>query len=133
MTSLQVFATIIGSIACVILMHVIINILEGNDIFDLIPESNIEWIVIIGGYLFYVIVFMFIFMMINDSEKNKQLLQKPEIVQIGTFDGCNVSYVNRGYQVNSFYIAKCNNTETRTTIEQHPKSGTKITTTIVEK
>lgn len=133
MTSLQVFATIIGSIVCVILMHVIINILEGNDIFDLIPESNIEWIVIIGGYLIWVIVFMFIFMMINDSEKNKQLLQKPEIVQIGTFDGCNVSYVNRGYQVNSFYIAKCNNTETRTTIEQHPKSGTKITTTIVEK
>lgn len=133
MTSLQVFATIIGSIACVILMHVIINILEGNDIFDLIPESNIGWIVIIGGYLIWVIVFMFIFMMINDSEKNKQLLQKPEIVQIGTFDGCNVSYVNRGYQVNSFYIAKCNNTETRTTIEQHPKSGTKITTTIVEK
>ena len=30
--------------------------------------------------------------------------------------GCNVSYVNRGNQVNSFYIAKCNNTETRTTI-----------------
>ena len=133
MTSLQVFATIIGSIACVILMHVIINILEGNDIFDLIPESNIGWVVIIVGYLIWVIVFMFIFMMINDSEKNKQLLQNPEIVQIGTFDGCNVSYVNRGYQVNSFYIAKCNNTETRTTIEQHPKSGTKITTTIVEK
>lgn len=133
MTSLQVFATIIGSIACVILMHVIINILEGNDIFDLIPESNIGWVVIIVGYLIWVIVFMFIFMMINDSEKNKQLLQKPEIVQIGIFNGCNVSYVNRGYQVNSFYIAKCNNTETRTTIEQHPKSGTKITTTIVEK
>jgi hypothetical protein len=69
----------------------------------------------------------------HTSEKNKQLLQKPEIVQIGIFNGCNVSYVNRGYQVNSFYIAKCNNTETRTTIEQHPKSGTKITTTIVEK
>lgn len=133
MTSLQVFATIIGSIACVILMHVIINILEGNDIFDLIPESNIEWVVIIVGYLIWVIVFMFIFMMINDSEKNKQLLQNPEIVQIGIFAGCNVSYVNRGNQVNSFYIAKCNNTETRTTIEQHPKSGTKITTTIVEK
>ena len=133
MTSLQVFATIIGSIACVILMHVIINILEGNDIFDLIPESNIGWVVIIVGYLIWVIVFMLIFMMINDSEKNKQLLQKPEIVQIGIFNGCNVSYVNRGYQVNSFYIAKCNNTETRTTIEQHPKSGTKITTTIVEK
>lgn len=133
MTSLQVFVTIIGSIVCVILMNVVINILEGNDIFDLIPESNIGWVVIIGGYLIWVIVFMLIFTLINDSEKNKQLLQKPEIVQIGTFDGCNVSYVNRGYQVNSFYIAKCNNTETRTTIEQHPKSGTKITTTIVEK
>ena len=133
MTSLQVFATIIGSIACVILMNVIINILEGNDIFDLIPESNIGWVVIIGGYLIWVIVFMFIFTLINDSEKNKQLLQKPEIVQIGIFEGCNVSYVNRGNQVNSFYIAKCNNTETRTTIEQQPKSGTKITTTIVEK
>ena len=133
MTSLQVFATIIGSIVCVILMNVIVNILEGNDFFDLIPESNIGWIAIIGGYLICVIVFMLIFTLINDSEKNKQLLQKPEIVQIGIFNGCNVSYVNRGYQVNSFYIAKCNNTETRTTIEQHPKSGTKITTTIVEK
>ena len=133
MTSLQVFATIIGSIAYVILMNVIVNILEGNDLFDLIPKSNIGWIAIIGGYLICVIVFMLIFTLINDSEKNKQLLQKPEIVQIGIFDGCNVSYVNRGYQVNSFYIAKCNNTETRTTIEQHPKSGTKITTTIVEK
>ena len=64
MTSLQVFATIIGSIACVILMHVIINILEGNDIFDLIPESNIGWVVIIVGYLIWVIVFMFIFTLI---------------------------------------------------------------------
>ena len=133
MTSLQVFATIIGSIACVILMHVIINILEGNDFFDLIPESNIGWIVIIGGYLIWVIVFMLIFMLINDSEKNKQLLQKPEIVTIGIFEGCSVVYVNRGQAKYSFYIAKCNNTETRTTIEQHPKSGTKITTTIVEK
>ena len=76
---------------------------------------------------------MVVFNVKHTSEKNKQLLQKPEIVQIGTFNGCNVSYVNRGYQVNSFYIAKCNNAETRTTIEQHPKSGTKITTTIVEK
>lgn len=133
MTNQEVFAIIIGSIACTVMIIGLINILEGNDFFDLIPESNIGWIVIIGGYLIWVIVFMLIFMLINDSEKNKQLLQKPEIVQIGTFDGCNVSYVNRGYQVNSFYIAKCNNTETRTTIEQHPKSGTKITTTIVEK
>ena len=77
-----------------------------NILFDLIQESNIGWIAIIGGYLICVIVFMLIFTLINDSEKNKQLLQKPEIVQIGIFNGCNVSYVNRGYQVNSFYVDK---------------------------
>ena len=133
MTNQEVFAIIIGSIACTVMIIGLINILEGNDFFDLIPESLIGWSATITSYFLFVILLMVVFNVKHTSEKNKQLLQKPEIVQIGTFNGCNVSYVNRGYQVNSFYIAKCNNTETRTTIEQHPKSGTKITTTIVKK
>ena len=133
MTNQEVFAIIIGSIACTVMIIGLINIIEGNDFFDLIPESLIGWSATIASYFIFVILLMIVFDAKHTSEKNKQLLQKPEIVQIGIFNGCNVSYVNRGYQVNSFYIAKCNNTETRTTIEQHPKSGTKITTTIVEK
>ena len=133
MTNQEVFAIIIGSIACTVMTIGLINIIEGNDFFDLIPESLIGWSATIISYFLFVILLMIVFDAKHTFEKNKQLLQKPEIVQIGTFNGCNVSYVNRGYQVNSFYIAKCNNTETRTTIEQHPKSGTKITTTIVEK
>ena len=133
MTNQEVFAIIIGSIACTVMIIGLINIIEGNDFFDLIPESLIGWSATIVSYFLFVILLMIVFDAKHTSEKNKQLLQKPEIVQIGIFNGCNVSYVNRGYQVNSFYIAKCNNTETRTTIEQHPKSGTKITTTIVEK
>ena len=133
MTNQEVFAIIIGSIACTVMIIGLINIIEGNDFFDLIPESLIGWSATIVSYFLFVILLMILFNAKHTSEKNKQLLQKPEIVQIGTFNGCNVSYVNRGNQVNSFYIAKCNNTETRTTIEQHPKSGTKITTTIVEK
>ena len=133
MTNQEVFAIIIGSIACTVMTIGLINIIEGNDFFDLIPESLIGWSATIVSYFLFVILLMILFNAKHTSEKNKQLLQKPEIVQIGIFNGCNVSYVNRGYQVNSFYIAKCNNTETRTTIEQHPKSGTKNTTTIVEK
>jgi len=133
MTNQEVFAIIIGSIACTVMIIGLINIIEGNDFFDLIPESLIGWSATITSYFLFVILLMVVFNVKHTSEKNKQLLQKPEIVKIGIFNGCNVSYVNRGYQVNSFYIAKCNNTETRTTIEQHPKSGTKITTTIVEK
>ena len=133
MTNQEVFAIIIGSIACTVMIIGLINIIEGNDFFDLIPESLIGWSATIASYFIFVILLMIVFDAKHTFEKNKQLLQKPEIVQIGIFNGCNVSYVNRGYQVNSFYIAKCNNTETRTTIEQHPKSGTKITTTIVEK
>ena len=133
MTNQEVFAIIIGSIACTVMTIGLINIIEGNDFFDLIPESLIGWSATIASYFIFVILLMIVFDAKHTFEKNKQLLQKPEIVTIGIFEGCSVVYVNRGQANYSFYIAKCNNTETRTTIEQHPKSGTKITTTIVEK
>lgn len=133
MTNQEVFAIIIGSIACTVMIIGLINIIEGNDFFDLIPESLIGWSATIVSYFLFVILLMIVFDAKHTFEKNKQLLQKPEIVTIGIFEGCSVVYVNRGQAKYSFYIAKCNNTETRTTIEQHPKSGTKITTTIVEK
>ncbi len=31
----------------------------------------------------------------------------PEIKSVGTFQGCDVSFVDRGYLYNSFYIATC--------------------------
>lgn len=38
----------------------------------------------------------------------------PEVTNVGTFDGCEVKYVDRGYQINSFYLAKCASTATLT-------------------
>ena len=49
------------------------------------------------------------------NEEEKALLAKPSISEIGEFDGCNVKFVNRGYEKLSFYIAKCDTTSTSTT------------------
>lgn len=34
-------------------------------------------------------------------------VNNPEITVVGTFDGCEVKYVNRYYQERSFYLARC--------------------------
>lgn len=132
MTFLEVMASFVGSMVCVIVIIGLVNIVEGYDFYEP-PESIPGWITTLVVYMVFVLLFSLFFEIKHSTEKANKLFKQPEITQIGTFDGCNVSYVNRGNQSVSFYIAKCNNTETRTTIEQHPKTGSKVTTTIVEK
>ena len=48
------------------------------------------------------------------DEQAKAMLSNPDINNVGTFDGCEVKYVDRGYHNYSFYIARCGNTATAT-------------------
>jgi len=50
---------------------------------------------------------------LTGCDEPKQV-KNPEIYDLGTFDGCGVKYVNRGYKDNSFYIARCGTTSTAT-------------------
>lgn len=68
-----------------------------------------------------------------ESEGTTQLKSNPQIVNIGTIEGCEVKYVNRGYKDNSFYIAKCNGTQTTTEnyTERTGKNNTERTHTAI--
>lgn len=48
----------------------------------------------------------------DEQERMAALMANPQVDDIGDFDGCHVKYVDRGYNVNSFFIAKCGNTTT---------------------
>ena len=48
------------------------------------------------------------------DEEAKALLSTPAVNFVGVYEGCEVKYVDRGYQIRSFYIAKCGNTTTAT-------------------
>jgi major membrane immunogen (membrane-anchored lipoprotein) len=48
------------------------------------------------------------------DEQAKEMLTNPDINFVGVYEGCEVKYVDRGYQAKSFYIAKCGNTTTAT-------------------
>jgi hypothetical protein len=48
------------------------------------------------------------------DEEAKGLLSAPAVNFVGVYEGCEVKYVDRGYQTKSFYIAKCGNTTTAT-------------------
>ena len=48
------------------------------------------------------------------DEQAKAMLSDPAINNVGTFDGCEVKFIDRGYHNFSFYIAKCGNTTTTT-------------------
>ena len=69
MTNQEVFAIIIGSIACTVMIIGLINIIEGNDFFDLIPESLIGWSATITSYFVFVILLMVVFNVKHTSEK----------------------------------------------------------------
>lgn len=60
------------------------------------------------------------------SEKEKeavaQQMKNPIITNVGTFDGCEVKYVNRYYSENSFYLARCGSTTAATGREAY-RSG----------
>jgi hypothetical protein len=42
------------------------------------------------------------------------LLANPTVNTVGTYDNCDVKYVDRGTSTNSFYIARCGDTSTTT-------------------
>lgn len=125
-----------ASFVVVALVNGFINAVDGvyntTGYFKL-PDSIVSWIIIAFVFGVSIVTFMFIVTAVNSDKHSKQLQQNPEIIQIGTFEGCKVSYVNRGYQSNSFYLAKCDNVETRTAFESHPKRSPTITTSIVVK
>jgi major membrane immunogen (membrane-anchored lipoprotein) len=69
------------------------------------------------------------------DEQAKAMLSSPEVINVGTYEGCEVKYIDRGYQTQSFYLAKCGNTNTvsRSWEEQHGKSRTfRRSTTITQ-
>lgn len=41
------------------------------------------------------------------NEKEEALLASPKVTSIGEFEGCDVKFVNRGYETRSFYLAHC--------------------------
>jgi len=57
------------------------------------------------------------------TEKEEALRANPETAAIGTFDGCEVSFVNRGYNELNFYMAKCPGNSTTTTRNFRVPSG----------
>lgn len=69
------------------------------------------------------------------EEQAKAMLTNPEVVNVGTYEGCEVKYIDRGYQTQSFFLAKCGNTSTvsRRWEEQNGKSHTfRRSTTITQ-
>jgi uncharacterized lipoprotein NlpE involved in copper resistance len=68
-------------------------------------------------------VLMLVLMLTGCNEQQEALRAAPETSKVGTFDGCEVSFVNRGYQDNSFYMAKCPGNSTTTTRNYAVKSG----------
>ena len=67
------------------------------------------------------------------TEEARALLSKPDIITLGTFDGCEVKYVDRGFREQSFYLAKCGNTSTtsRFWLEQQGKTQVTRTSTVI--
>lgn len=68
--------------------------------------------------------------------KEEALAQKlqttPELVEIGTFDGCTVKYVNRYYRDRSFYLARCQDTATLTQQYTESQGKTQVARTRVQ-
>jgi hypothetical protein len=61
----------------------------------------------------------------SDAIKLKQA--NPVITNIGDIDGCAVKYVDRGYQSDSFFMAKCGDTTTQSNVYQVGKSTARMT------
>lgn len=52
---------------------------------------------------------------------NEEMIATPDIINVGTYEGCSVKYIDRGAQSRSFYFAKCESQSTTTT--QQIQSG----------
>lgn len=59
----------------------------------------------------------------EDDRRIAKLMATPEIVKIGVFEDCNVSFVNRGTNFNSFYLARCPAEASTTTRNYEEQSG----------
>lgn len=64
-----------------------------------------------------IVFFVFVALALSGckEEEAQALLANPAVVQVGVFEGCKVTYINRGYESTSFYIAKCNGDTTTVT------------------
>ena len=69
----------------------------------------------------------------RSDEEAKAMLAKPDVIDVGTFEGCEVKFVDRGYQNSSFYLAKCGSTATltRNWTQQNGKSSTFRRSTVI--
>lgn len=52
---------------------------------------------------------------------NEEKIANPDIYNVGTYEGCDVKYIDRGAQSRSFYVAKC--TVPSTTVTNSVPSG----------
>jgi hypothetical protein len=66
--------------------------------------KNTSWGLIFGTLF---AITLFCLAACGSDDPNRPSVSNPKTGVIGTFDGCEVSYVNRGYRDNSFYLAKC--------------------------
>lgn len=57
------------------------------------------------------------------NEKENVLYASPEVISVGTFDGCAVTFVERGWEKLSFYMAKCPGNSATTTRNYSTKNG----------
>jgi len=64
---------------------------------------------------------------------NEEMIANPDIINVGTYEGCAVKYIDRGAQSRSFYIAKCESQSTTTSQQiQSGKSSYKTATISVQ-
>ena len=95
-------------------------------------ELNINY----GGIIMKkILLSIMIVMCFGLSACDEELAAKranPDIITIGEIDGCTVKYINRGYQYESFYIAKCNSTVAITSgYETGGKSSRHVTQAVI--
>lgn len=60
------------------------------------------------------------------DEEARALLAKPAVSDAIMVDGCEVKFVDRGYQNHSFYLAKCGNTTTMSRNYQEQSGKTTV-------
>lgn len=57
--------------------------------------------------LFLAALIPLLFSACRGEDEIKMLMKNPEIISIGTIEGCTVKYVDRGTDYNSFFLARC--------------------------
>lgn len=67
------------------------------------------------------------------DEQAKAMMANPSITAVGTYEDCEVKFIDRGYHDLSFYIAKCGDTSTltRNYQEKHGKSYVNRRSTVI--